>query len=341
MSTETVLIAGALLLMSVLWHVMPGLTRVGLFFAVTVDPTFRHTATAQRIVRRYRTIVWGFAAAAILLEVATGFALAALLLQATGFVWAMVSSHTRGLVAAVSPSPIVVERDLAPLQEPLPGGPIAAFLPLASLGILGLWTVLQWNRMPHRLPVHWGLHGVDRWVTTTPWTMFGLLAIQAIMCLLLIGIAWSVLHWSRRISTSGTGADGERRFRRRVVQLLLVTGYFLPVPAWFAVFQPPTLVLDVWGFALGTVIVGFTVSLLRLGQGGSRNIVATADASAGDRTPDDCWKWGLIYVNPADPSILVEKRFGIGYTVNFGNPWSWLILASVVASLVMMPVLLH
>jgi uncharacterized membrane protein len=42
----------------------------------------------------------------------------------------------------------------------------------------------------------------------------------------------------------------------------------------------------------------------------------------GDRTPDACWRWGLFYVNPADPSILIEKRFGIGYTLNFGNRWT-------------------
>ena len=26
------------------------------------------------------------------------------------------------------------------------------------------------------------------------------------------------------------------------------------------------------------------------------------------------------YVNPDDPSIFVEKRFGLGYTINFANP---------------------
>ena len=29
---------------------------------------------------------------------------------------------------------------------------------------------------------------------------------------------------------------------------------------------------------------------------------------------------GVFYVNRNDPSLFVEKRFGLGYTVNFGNP---------------------
>ena len=46
----------------------------------------------------------------------------------------------------------------------------------------------------------------------------------------------------------------------------------------------------------------------------------TADsAPVGDRTPDVCWKLGIFYFNPDDPALFVEKRFGIGWTVNFAN----------------------
>ena len=47
-------------------------------------------------------------------------------------------------------------------------------------------------------------------------------------------------------------------------------------------------------------------------------------------TPDDCWKAGIIYVNRGDPSLFVRKRLGIGYTLNFGNPWSWVVLAGII-----------
>lgn len=35
---------------------------------------------------------------------------------------------------------------------------------------------------------------------------------------------------------------------------------------------------------------------------------------------DDKWIFGLIYYNKEDPRVNVEKRFGIGYTVNAGTP---------------------
>jgi uncharacterized membrane protein len=44
------------------------------------------------------------------------------------------------------------------------------------------------------------------------------------------------------------------------------------------------------------------------------------------RPPDDKWK-GVFYSNADDPAVLVPKRYGIGYTLNFGNPWSWVVLA--------------
>jgi Family of unknown function (DUF5808) len=43
---------------------------------------------------------------------------------------------------------------------------------------------------------------------------------------------------------------------------------------------------------------------------------------------DDAWR-GIFYWNPKDPALFVPKRFGIGYTLNFGNPWSWVVLAAI------------
>lgn len=46
----------------------------------------------------------------------------------------------------------------------------------------------------------------------------------------------------------------------------------------------------------------------------------------GGRPPDEKWK-GVFYFNSDDPAVLVPKRYGIGYTLNFGNRWSWVVLA--------------
>ena len=57
-----------------------------------------------------------------------------------------------------------------------------------------------------------------------------------------------------------------------------------------------------------------------------------------ERAPDRCWKKDY-YVNRADPALFVEKRVGIGYTPNYGNPWSWVVLI-IVTFASMAPVIL-
>ena len=59
-----------------------------------------------------------------------------------------------------------------------------------------------------------------------------------------------------------------------------------------------------------------------------RRLAVTDGAPVGDTTPDSCWIFGRLYLNRADPTLFVEKRMGLGYTLNLGNPWSWLVMAS-------------
>lgn len=44
------------------------------------------------------------------------------------------------------------------------------------------------------------------------------------------------------------------------------------------------------------------------------------------RDDDRYWIGGIFYNNPDDPAVLVPKRYGLGWTVNFGNPLGRLFL---------------
>ena len=40
------------------------------------------------------------------------------------------------------------------------------------------------------------------------------------------------------------------------------------------------------------------------------------------------YKWGIFYFNPDDPRIILTKRSRVmGLTLNFGNLWSYVIIA--------------
>ncbi|WP_079700546.1 DUF5808 domain-containing protein [Daejeonella lutea] len=55
------------------------------------------------------------------------------------------------------------------------------------------------------------------------------------------------------------------------------------------------------------------------------------------------YKWRLFYYNPDDPSIFVDKQFGIGWDLNFAHRKSWYLMLFLIlfpTLVVLIPVLL-
>ncbi|MBM2621843.1 hypothetical protein JIG36_40700 [Actinoplanes sp. LDG1-06] len=46
---------------------------------------------------------------------------------------------------------------------------------------------------------------------------------------------------------------------------------------------------------------------------------------------DEHWRAGMFYVNRDDPRLLVPRRSGLGWTVNFGHPAGWAVLTLLLA----------
>ncbi|WP_411168875.1 DUF5808 domain-containing protein [Clostridium sp. MB05] len=67
-----------------------------------------------------------------------------------------------------------------------------------------------------------------------------------------------------------------------------------------------------------TVII-FTVIIYKIGQGG-KNVKFNKEDKEIYRDDDKNWIFGNFYYNKKDPSIFVEKRIGVGWDVNLGNP---------------------
>ncbi len=73
--------------------------------------------------------------------------------------------------------------------------------------------------------------------------------------------------------------------------------------------------------ATGLGVVSALIIAMVTGQSGSRvRLGKRADGEVIRRDDDKYWKWGVYYVNRDDPALFVEKRFGVGFTINFGRP---------------------
>ena len=96
--------------------------------------------------------------------------------------------------------------------------------------------------------------------------------------------------------------------------------------------------VGIWWLA-GALIIFMASGLIRIikryGQGGALiEAGSAAGPLAGGLADESRWRGGLFYVNRGDPSIMIEKRFGIGYTFNYGNKTAVLIVATFLTLLI-------
>jgi uncharacterized membrane protein len=60
-----------------------------------------------------------------------------------------------------------------------------------------------------------------------------------------------------------------------------------------------------------------------------------------ESTPDECWTLGSFYRNANDPAIFVQRRIGLGYTVNLGNVWTYVVLGGFILGMAALTLLFH
>jgi len=111
-----------------------------------------------------------------------------------------------------------------------------------------------------------------------------------------------------------------------IVVLIMCMGQLTPLQLW-----TPNSFMLVTAVGIGFVVIGATILSIKLGQGGSRIVLRDPkqEASINNADLDKYWKAGIFYWNPQDPAIFVEKRFGVGWSMNFANPLSWIIFIGI------------
>ncbi len=98
------------------------------------------------------------------------------------------------------------------------------------------------------------------------------------------------------------------------------------------------LLVLIFGLLLAALLVLFLPHPRSLTGGGRAS--ADRDISAPIYRDDDrYWYGGVVYYNPDDPDPVVPKRFGFGWTVNFGHPLGKVFLLIMIA-MVLLPVVL-
>lgn len=332
--------------------VQPHVARRGLLFGVYVGEARWADEEARAITRRWtRWMVIGMAAAILggLGPAALGIGPAPLGLLLSMVIVVLVSygaylrAYFQARALAVPGSPTTAAAALVP--DP----PHSLVLPLLSLvvalvggSIAVSYAWLSYPHMPPMVPTHFGPSGrPDAWSPRSFLSVM-LLPLGAFALPTALGLSSCLTARAKRavrLSDKGVSVAAQLRFRQANASFLAGTTIIVSVMmATMAVFGVRTALglsagLPRLSMALAVVLVVYAIAgslyiAFRLGQGGSRLERQGASAPLTNGVADNShWYLGAFYVNRDDPSFLVEKRFGIGYTINFGNRWALVVAA--------------
>jgi uncharacterized membrane protein len=334
---------GFIVLVALSSQLAPTLTGRDIFFGVTVPAGFRDGSLARSVSRRYAIEIWLLAIIAGLLVVTAPLPVVSapmLLAQTLGAFVAFARARSDVRPHAVMPA-ATREAELGP-RSPLPGGLIAQLGPFLILLAAAAYVGFNWQDVPARFPTHWNLAGkANGWTAKSIAGVFRGLEIGFIGCAMLCFTSYAVLHWSRLPRVTGEEGRQHHRVRQANLVAILASEYLLALlMAWttvMAMFSDNAgqlrlpLAFRIAPFAL--VITGTLVVRLL------RRTAVPASSPVADTTPDSSWAFGRIYFNRNDPALFVERRMGLGYTLNLGNPWSWLVVI-VFAIAISVPLLL-
>ncbi|TFJ44026.1 hypothetical protein CKN80_08980 [Carnobacterium divergens] len=197
-------------------------------------------------------------------------------------------------------------------------------------------TFANFDKIPPIIPTHWTVGNVaDGFAEKSVKSLLALPALQVVLMVVMYLSNYSFQKAKQQINASKISVSIHQnqafRFAWSVylllvsilIQCLLMLIQFISI---FDLMDKLNVEFIIIGF-VGLVIAGSLFLTVKYGQGGERyrkldpsqsenQVVATYD-------DDTHWKLGVFYFNPKDPAIWVEKRFGIGTSMNFARGQSW------------------
>ncbi|MGW8266476.1 MAG: DUF5808 domain-containing protein [Longimicrobiales bacterium] len=224
---------------------------------------------------------------------------------------------------------------------------------VASLALLGYAAVAFLN-MPDRIPTLTNFRGQQGELTEKSLASVVLIPSFNLVLAPFFAVMALLIAQSKRSVRGGSGGrslQAQETFRVAMSHLSAGTGLGLCLFATVVSLD----MIRVWqggadslgGGIIGGVAVAMMlymgislIRIMRLGQGGANLESGSPEAPLTGGLADNArWIFGIWYVDATDPSILVEARWGIGYTMNLGNRVVQVLLAVFLVALLGLTVL--
>lgn len=212
--------------------------------------------------------------------------------------------------------------------------------------------IITYPTLPSLIPTHFNASGqADKYSIKSIGSAFFSVFIQIGMTVGMYILGYIITRTRQEIDVSRpiTSYEQQELFKWYTrdslylfTSVINVTMMFGSFSTWQLVSSSYQIILILLPTLLGTLVL--IVVLFSFGQMGSRIKVPGSDTEntgLTNRNDDKDWKGGVINYNKDNPSILVGKRFGIGWTFNFARLGSWIILGILVALPIIIILLSH
>lgn len=198
---------------------------------------------------------------------------------------------------------------------------ILFLVPLIALCLVGLNMILQYDSIPDIIPTHWGFSG-----TADAFSEKSLVKVLS-QTLMMIGIGFVVYisaigSLKSRIKLTVDNVDESKKQNLYILNKYAITFFILNLftQVMFIVILMATFnggninTYIMWVCTIAIVLSSIYLTYLYYkSPTKSKNAVYSVDDN------DDLWIFGSLYNNPNDPSLFVQKRFGVGWTINVGT----------------------
>lgn len=244
-----------------------------------------------------------------------------------------------------------------PDESPLRHSILGVYFIFPSLVILGTALfvgITGYAQLPALIPKSFSLGGVATgFISKGFFTAFRVTMIQAGLVAIMFTLGLVITRTRQEIDVSRPYTTFEQQYRFKSLyrdMIYTLSSLFGMSLLLFSLrqWEYPALHLSIYYIFLPAGI-GYALLITApylLGQMGSRlNIIGeqTEDTGSSNLDDDREWRAGMFDFNRQDPSLLVGKRFGVGWTLNFANPRAWIVLggAALAVALLVFVLLVH
>lgn len=216
--------------------------------------------------------------------------------------------------------------------------------------IVGIYlTIIYYDTFPDQIPMHYNFSGeVTRYSDKSYGTLLVLPFISLFLTGMMLLINWGITQAKQQIDADQPEVSMKQNmiFRRRwsifLFYTTLLVNLMLALFHLQLIYPIPPVISFITPFLLtGIIIIWALILSVTTGQGGSKVRIDTpTEKELINPDDDEHWKLGMFYFNKDDPTLLLEKRFGIGWTFNWARPAAWIIIILILVFSIAIPILL-